>query len=291
MCVHAHFDDYEFVVSGIFEMWKRKLGADFRGRLVVCTDGAAGHQFRTREETARMRLAEQRQSAQVGGYEFEPLLLPDGSALPECHPTMPRPFLAALWKAIRDFEPDYLICPPLASDPLVGIHTDHIAVAEAVRRVAYLINVPHAFTPYYPADETKSRACKVPIVLNAFDSYQGNRQVDIAIDIEEAFPKIAEMMWCHQTQVCEWLPWVDGKNIPPSASFDDWSKTLRKVLQTYSSACGVPRGRLAAGLTATSWGRVPTYEELFRELPCVLPEFSNLNALRQRLAIWNKSSS
>ena len=53
-------------------------------------------------------------------------------------------FLAALWKAIRDFEPDYLFCPPLPGDPLAGVHTDHLTVAQAVREVAYLINVPHA---------------------------------------------------------------------------------------------------------------------------------------------------
>jgi LmbE family N-acetylglucosaminyl deacetylase len=72
--------------------------------------------------------------------------------------------LAALWKAIRDFEPDYLFCPPFPSDALAGIHVDHVAVAEAVRKVAYMINVPHAFTPEYPADESKSEPCKVPVI-------------------------------------------------------------------------------------------------------------------------------
>jgi LmbE family N-acetylglucosaminyl deacetylase len=27
LCVHAHYDDFEFVAAGTFEMWKRKLGS------------------------------------------------------------------------------------------------------------------------------------------------------------------------------------------------------------------------------------------------------------------------
>ncbi len=157
LCIHAHFDDYEFVVAGTFELWKRRLGKQFRGRVVVCTDGAAGHQFRTRPETAALRLQEQQSSAKVGGYEFELLKLPNGQPPREATQQVTPDFLAAIWKSIRDFEPDYIFCPPLPTDPLAGIHNDHVTVAEAVRRVAYMINVPHAFTPEYPADETASR--------------------------------------------------------------------------------------------------------------------------------------
>jgi LmbE family N-acetylglucosaminyl deacetylase len=76
--IHAHFDDFEFTAAGTFELWRRKFGKDFRGRVLVCTDGKAGHQFRSREETGRMRLAEQEASARIGRYEFELLRLPNG---------------------------------------------------------------------------------------------------------------------------------------------------------------------------------------------------------------------
>src|ERR1043166_7160315 len=75
LCVHAHYDDFEFVAAGTFELWRRKLGVDFRGRVLVCTDGKAGHHFRTREETGELRLREQEASARIGGYEFELLRL------------------------------------------------------------------------------------------------------------------------------------------------------------------------------------------------------------------------
>src|SRR6266511_3333155 len=106
--VHAHFDDFEFVSAGLFTVWKRKLGQALTARVIVCTDGKAGHHFRTREETGRVRLEEQLESARVGGYEFELLRLPQGEVPREACLQVTPDLLAALWKAIRDFEPDYL---------------------------------------------------------------------------------------------------------------------------------------------------------------------------------------
>ena len=99
-------------------------------------------------------------SARIGGYECELLRLPSGASPREACLQVTPDLLAGLWKAIRDFEPDYLFCPPFPGDPLAGIHVDHVAVAEAVRKVAYMINVPHAFTPEFPDDETKPSRAK-----------------------------------------------------------------------------------------------------------------------------------
>ena len=76
--IHAHFDDFEFVAAGTFELWRRKLGADLHARVLVCTDGKAGHHFRSREETMCLRLEEQEASARIGQYEFKLLRLPNG---------------------------------------------------------------------------------------------------------------------------------------------------------------------------------------------------------------------
>src|SRR3954465_6989889 len=104
LCAHAHFDDFEFVASGFFEIWRRKLGDNLRARVMVCTDGKAGHHFRTREETGRVRLAEQVESARIGKYEFEQLLLPDGAPPREaCLHSSPA-VMAALWKSVRAFQ-------------------------------------------------------------------------------------------------------------------------------------------------------------------------------------------
>jgi LmbE family N-acetylglucosaminyl deacetylase len=288
LCVHAHFDDFEFVAAGTFEIWRKKLGRDFTGRVVVCTDGAAGHHFRTREDTARIRLKEQEASARVGGYEFGLLRLPNGNPPREACLQLTTDLLAALWKAIRDFEPDYLFCPPVVADPLVGIHNDHVTVAEAVRRVAYMINVPHAFTPEFPADETKSPPCKVPVILNVYDAYtSGANAYDIAVDVEEVFPKIAEMTYCHQSQLSEWLPWVGRHYITAPRTLADWQPTLRERFQRKNRELGIDSPRALEVFTVTAWGAVPEHDQLLSDFPNVVAQYSNLKQLEARLQRWH----
>ncbi len=287
LCVHAHFDDYEFVASGTFELWRRKLGGQVQRRVLVCTDGRAGHQFRTREELHGIRVREQQESARIGGYELEILRLPDGQVPREACLQVTTPFLAALWKSIREFQPDYLFCPPIPSDPLVGLHVDHIAVAEAVRQVAYMINVPHAFTLEYPADETKSEPCKVPVILNVYDGYMaGANAFDLAVDVEEVFPLICQMTYCHQSQLMEWLPWVGRHRMEAPRSLDDWAATLRARFQRQNRDVGIRSDHIFEVFTATAWGEVPAFEQLRADFPGLSEKLSNLTQLRDRLARW-----
>ncbi|MBA3687072.1 MAG: PIG-L family deacetylase [Planctomycetes bacterium] len=285
MCVHAHFDDYEFTCAGTFELLKRRHGDALRARVVVCTDGAAGHHFRTRAETAAMRLREQEESARRGGYEFRQLRYPDGSIPREACLAVSTPLLAALWREIRDFAPDYLFCPPVAAGPLAGIHVDHETVGQAVRRVAYMVNVPHAFTPEYPADETRSQRCPVPVIINAYDHYlKGDLRHDLAVDIDAAFDRVAELSYCHRSQIEEWLPWVSSP-IPFVAPTDlaDWSRLLRARLLGHLGRSGLPAERVFELFCVTSWGAVPTTARLLADLPGVDAAASNLEALRRRL--------
>jgi LmbE family N-acetylglucosaminyl deacetylase len=285
LCVHAHFDDFEFTAAGTFELWRRKLGPLLQARVIVCTDGRAGHQFRTRDETGRLRIREQEASARIGGYEFELLKLPDGQPPREACLQVTPALLAALWEAIRRFEPDYLFCPPLPADPLAGIHIDHVAVAEAVRKVAYMINVPHAFTPEYPADETQSAPCKVPVIINVYDSYMaGANACDIAVDVEPAFQKICEMSWSHQSQIAEWLPWVGRHDLLPPKNFDEWPQTLRRRFEQKNRQLGIASGRPMEFFNVTAWGVVPPCDQILNDFPNIVPEASNLARLRERLA-------
>jgi LmbE family N-acetylglucosaminyl deacetylase len=285
LCVHAHFDDFEFVAAGTFELWRRKLGPSLRTRVIVCSDGRAGHHFRTREETGRVRLQEQQASARIGGYEFQQLQLPDGQPPCEACLQVTPAFLAALWKAIRNFEPDYLFCPPVPSDPLAGVHIDHVAVAEAVRQVAYMINVPHAFTPEYPADETKSTPCKVPVIINVYDGYMAAANAcDLAVDVEDAFDKICEMSWCHQSQIAEWLPWVGRHDIEPPKTLAEWKTTMRRRFEQKNRKLGITSKRPLELFNVTAWGIVPTYDQILSDFPNLVPDASNLPRLKERLA-------
>ncbi|MBI5773497.1 MAG: PIG-L family deacetylase [Verrucomicrobia bacterium] len=287
LCLHAHFDDFEFVAGGTFEMWWRKLGGDLRAKVIVCTDGRAGHHLHPRAETGRLRLAEQAASARVGGYEFEPLRLPNGEMPREACLRVTVDLLAALWKAIRDFEPDYLFCPPLPADTLAGIHVDHVAVAQAVREVAYMINVPHAFTPEYPTDETQSKPVKVPVILNTYDGYMfGANSHDLAVDVEPAFDTIAEMTWCHQSQIAEWLPWVGRHGMPVPKSLAEWKEILRHRFARENRELGITSPHLVNVFTVTAWGEIADCDRLVKDFPSLLPEASNLARLQERLTRW-----
>ena len=289
--VHAHYDDYEFTAAGTFELWRRKLGENFRARVLVCTDGQAGHHFRTREETGRVRLEEQEASAHIGGSEFQLLTLPDGGVPREACLQVTPPLLAALWKAIRDFEPDYLFCPPIPADPLAGIHNDHVTIADAVRRVAYMINVPHAFTPEYPADETFSEPCQMPVIINVNDGYMfGANSYDFAVDVEETFPLLCEMTYCHQSQIREWLPWVGRHNMQPPTNLAEWSETLRRRFRRKSVELALPPDRAMEVFQLTAWGEVPDFDQLLHDLPRLVRPHPNLERLQARLAAWKPPS-
>lgn len=290
LCVHAHFDDFEFTAAGTFEMWRRTRGTDLTARVIVCTDGKAGHHARSREEMGRVRLAEQQASARIGQYEFELLRLPDGSPPREACLQVSAPLLAALWEAIRRFEPDYLFCPPVPADPLAGIHNDHATVAEAVRRVAYMINVPHAFSPEFPQFELSAKPCKVPVILNVFDEYMAGGGFDLAIDVEPAFERIAEMSWQHQSQIAEWLPWVGRHGFEPPRTMEEWKATLRGKFERRNRQLGIAAGRAVEVFTVTAWGEVPSYEQLLRDFPQIAADASRLAQLQQRLSRWRNTT-
>ncbi len=281
--IHAHFDDYEFTAAGTFELWRRQWGPAFQGKVLVCTDGASGHHRLSREETARVRLAEQEASAREGGYDFELLRLPDGAAPREACLRHTPTFLAALWKAIRDFEPDYLFAPPPPTDPLAGVHLDHSAVADAVRDVAYLINVPHVFTPEYPAPEGPARACKVPVILAVYDPYMiGAQTFDLAVDIESAFERVTRMSWCHQSQIKEWLPWVGRHALETPRDLADWRRQLRARSERQNQELGLPPRPAREFFTVTGWGELPDVDRLLRDFPALIPDADREARLRRR---------
>lgn len=285
--IHAHHDDFEFVAGGTFEMWRRKLGEELQAKIIVCTDGQAGHQFRTREETGELRMEEQRSSAAIGRWDYEQLLDYEGKMFREGCVDVGRHFLAALWKAIRDYEPDYLFCPPMPNDPLAGIHPDHVAVAEGVRRIAYMINVPHAFTPEYPANETTSRPCKTPVIINVHDGYMsGANAYDLAVDVEPAFNQIVDMTWCHQSQIVEWLPWVDRHNLKKPEDKSDWSNEVRNVIKRRNSEMELQTDDAVEFFRITAWGVIPTAEQLVGNFPSVINPDHTLLRVSERLARW-----
>jgi LmbE family N-acetylglucosaminyl deacetylase len=285
--VHAHFDDYEFTAAGTFELWRRRATKDLQRRLVVCTDGGAGHHRLTREETAQRRLGEQEEAARLGGFEFALLRDSLGRPFREARLGTSADFLPALWREIRRYEPDYLFCPPIPQSNLVGVHVDHLDVAQAIRAVAYMINVPHAFTPEYPEGEREARHVRTPVILNTYDGYMGGGHGhDIAVDIGETADFAADLAWCHASQLQEWLPWVDRHNLTAPTDPVAWRSQFREVMARRKRALGIGVEGLFEVFSVTAWGVVPTMEQLLADFPAVCEGASQLDRLASRLEEW-----
>lgn len=289
--VHAHFDDYEFTAAGTFELWRRAGGAKVQRRILVCTDGGAGHHRMTREQTVGRRIAEQESSARLGEYEFRLLTGSDGDPFREGRLRFTPGFLPALWREIREFEPDYLFCPPIPESPLAGVHVDHLEVAEAVRSVAYMINVPHAFTPEYPSADPEPAPVRTPVILNTYDGYMaGGHGHDLAIDVSEVSDFVAELAWCHESQLREWLPWVDRHNLSVPADLEAWRPQFRQVLARRKAALGISEPGLFEVFLVTAWGALPRMDQLMRDFPGLVAQASHLERLAARLATWRSAS-
>jgi LmbE family N-acetylglucosaminyl deacetylase len=288
--VHAHFDDFEFSAAGTFELWRRR-DPGVQRRILICTDGAAGHHALSREATARRRLAEQQKAADLGGFQLRLLRDPAGQPFREARLQAAAGFLPALWKEIREFRPDYLFCPPIPSDPLAGVHVDHLDVARAVRSVAYLINVPHAFTPEYPVDEDHSEGVPTPIILNTYDGYLGaGNPHDLAVDISSVVREVADLAWCHESQLCEWLPWVDRHHLEIARDISAWRQQFAARLEHRKRVLGIPGPGLFEVFQVTAWGVVPAAEQLLREIPGLAPEASRFDLLQKRLDQWRAAA-
>jgi hypothetical protein len=127
----------------------------------------------------------------------------------------------------------------------------------------------------------------VPVIINVHDAYMsGSNRHDIAVDVEPAFSKICEMTFCHQSQIVEWMPWVGRHDMPAPKSSADWAAHLRQRFAKRNRELGVRSDRLLEMFTVTAWGELPRFDQLLQDFPNVVPEFSNLEQLKQRLARW-----
>jgi hypothetical protein len=114
----------------------------------------------------------------------------------------------------------------------------------------------------------------------------GVNAFDIAVNVQEVFPSICEMTWCHQSQVTEWLPWVGRHSMTAPLDFAEWTRTLRARFDRKNRELGLATPNAMEVFTVTAWGVVPTLEQLEADLPVLCPATSNLKQLGTRLSAW-----
>jgi hypothetical protein len=94
------------------------------------------------------------------------------------------------------------------------------------------------------------------------------------------------MTWCHQSQFCEWLPWVDRHNLRAPTSKADWEQQLRAAHERRNCEMGLTNTASAEFFRVTAWGTVPTADRLVADFPGVIDPVSARERLRERLKRW-----
>ncbi|WP_049972668.1 PIG-L deacetylase family protein [Haladaptatus cibarius] len=205
LVVGAHPDDCDLKAGGVACKYADR-GHDVL--FVSMTNGAAGHHELAGQTLVQRRRSEAVASADVAGVEFEQFDIPDGRLQPSLE------HRERLIELVREFRPD-LVLTHRPND----YHPDHRYTAQLVRDAAYLVAVPN-ICPTTPAlDEN-------PVFAYLSDTFDRPYPFspDVVVDIDDVVERKFEMLDCHESQMYEWLPFVedDLENVPddPDARFE-----------------------------------------------------------------------
>lgn len=274
MSVMAHQDDFEFEAAGFFAKLKSHYGDQVKLKILTTSRGGSGHHIHDIETTAKIRDIEARKSAEIAGAEYENLIQLDGTHI-SGQVFCDRNMLGGLWNAIREFAPDYIISPPVAVNPLAGIHIDHQHTAEAVRLVAYQLGVPNA----YPTMKgERILRYKVPVILNCIDNYACEPVWNFRIDVEEHKQQKIDMLRCHKSQIEEWLPFVNNLDMetPPEWSYETWLDSIETRHARRNLLCGINSSAWneffsITGWSGKRWDAPELMEQIKRDFPFIIP--------------------
>ncbi len=266
VCIGAHPDDAEVHAGATCVKWTRR---GHRVLLVSLTNGDAGHHEMGGGPLARRRKAEARRSAELGGMEDVVLDHHDG----ELEPTLE--VRKEVVRIIRNYAAD-LVLTHRPND----YHPDHRYAAVVVQDAAFMVTVPH-FCPDVPALR------KNPVFLYMMDEVTKPVpfQPDIAVDVTDVMDVKFDMLDAMESQVYEWLPWLDGAldSVPQDPAerrrwleetwtplFREWTARARPVIeQWYGKAAATVR--YAELFEVCEYGHQPTPEELRRLFPFFPP--------------------
>jgi len=259
--IGAHPDDCEYYFGGTAA---KLAAAGHRVKFVSLTNGDAGHHQSSGEDLVARRRTETAEAARrLGIAASEVLDYHDGLLVPSLEAR------AEVIRRIRGWRADLVF----THRPL-DYHPDHRVTGQLVQDSAYLVLVPN-ICPETPVLRTN------PVYLYLEDDFR--RPVpfspDIVVEIDEVWARKVDALDAHESQMYEWLPWVDwNEESPPPDPLDRKLWLAGKMIRPISAAA---RGKLAERYdqdTATAaehvesfelceYGRQPTPEELDLMLP------------------------
>ncbi|NLF92975.1 MAG: PIG-L family deacetylase [Oligosphaeraceae bacterium] len=263
LSVMAHQDDFEFEAAGLFLRLRQHYGSNVALKIVTTSCGGSGHHEMSFEETVRRREAEAQASAAIVGAEYENLRQLDGTHIP-AQVFCDRNMLGGLWNCIRDYAPDYVIAPPVVTNPLAGIHIDHQHTAEALRYIAYQLGVPNA---YPTMNAPRQQRFRVPVFLVCLDAYSQENIWDFSVNVDSVKEEKIQMLRCHASQIEEWLPFVDSLNDPDGAIYqrgpngenirwseERWRAATEQRFHQRNRLCGFDDSIAREYFAITKWG-------------------------------------
>jgi LmbE family N-acetylglucosaminyl deacetylase len=259
ICIGAHPDDCEIEFGGT----AAKLAA--RGdavKFVSVTNGEAGHHLHPGPELAKIRRAEADEAARrLGIAATEVLRNPDGQLVPSISARN------EILRQIRAWEAELVI-----THRPWDYHPDHRSTGQLVQDSAYLVMVPYV-CPDTPALRRN------PAFFYLEDSFRLPAPFvpHLAIDIDDVWEHKLDALDAHQSQVYEWLPWVNHETVPENdiarrAWLDaTWSREpsacTRAALARRYGAETATRVRHAEAFEISEYGRQPSAYELEEMFP------------------------
>lgn len=189
--IGAHPDDGDIQFGGTAI---RYLELGHTVTYLSMTNGNAGHQTLDKITLAKRRYKETQAVANFLGLTYLVLDNNDG----ELEPTLKNRL--ELIKTIREIKPD-IIVTHRSND----YHADHRNTSLLVQDAAYLVAVP-LICPEIPPLTSN------PVILFHQDSFSKPNPFTphIFVDITKVFDRKMEALALHESQVFEWLPFIEG---------------------------------------------------------------------------------
>jgi LmbE family N-acetylglucosaminyl deacetylase len=210
VCIGAHPDDAEVFAGGTMALWAQ---AGHRVVAVSVVNGEIGHHEMGGKPLVDRRLAEMGRAAAIGGYETRCLHYRDGEFMPSIEARRD------IVRLLREAEADLV----LTHRP-VDYHPDHRYTSMTVQDAAYMVTVPQ-FCPETP------RLARNPVFAYMMDSFTRPvpMRADVAVDVGPVMDAKWAMLDAMESQVYEWLPWIEAYPEPAPEGGDDRRRFLREM--------------------------------------------------------------